>query len=86
LLKLPSRSLVMADRAYDINAIYQQVQSQDACQTFLQSKTNPGKAVSVPSSIVGATPSSAWSVLKDFRRIAARYDKLATNFVAAIVS
>src|SRR5690606_22802776 len=58
---LSSGSLVMADRAYDTNAIRQQIQSQGAVPNIRRSGTGFGSAASPLSSIVTATPLSACS-------------------------
>ena len=59
---LPHSALVMADRAYDINAIRQQIEQQVPSRTSRRGAPGSGKAASAGCSIAAVTPSSACSV------------------------
>lgn len=54
------------------------------CPTSRPKPIASGRTASRLSSNATTTPSSECSVLKDFRRIATRYDRLAANFLAAV--
>lgn len=82
---LPSGSLVMADRAYDTNAVRQQIQSQGAVPNIPPKRNRLWKCCFSPFLYRGRnTIERMFCRLKDFRRVATRYDKLATNFLAAV--
>ena len=75
----------MADRAYDTNALRQQIESQGAVPNIPPKRTRRWKTASARCFTAAAMQSSECSCrLKDFRRIATRYDKLAANFLSAI--
>jgi transposase len=75
----------MADHACDTHAIRQQIQRQGAVPNIPPKRNRPWKCCFSPLPAVAATPSSASSgCLKDFRRVATRYNRLATNLLAAV--
>jgi transposase len=85
LRNLPRGSLVMADRAYDTNAVRQQIQSQGAVPNIPPKRNRLWKCCFSPFLYRGRNAiERMFCRLKDFRRIATRYDKLATNFLAAV--
>ena len=74
LSSLPFDCLVMADRAYDTDAIRRQIEDQ-------------GAVPNIPSPVLYRGRNAIERMfcrLKDWRRIATRYDKLAANFLAAV--
>lgn len=83
---IPADALVLADRAYDTDAIRQQIQEQGAVPN-IPSKRNR-RWTSCFSRVLyrdrNAIERMFCRRLKDYRRISTRYDKLATNFLGAI--
>jgi len=82
---LPPDCLVMADRAYDTDAVRQQIQDQGAVPNIPSKRTRRWK--SCFSAVLYRDRNAIERMfcrLKDYRRIATRYDKLAANFLAAI--
>lgn len=85
LRSLPTGSLVMADRAYDTNAVHEQIQSQGAVPNIQPKRNQLWKCCFSPFLYRGRNAiERMFCRLKDFRRVATRYDKLATNFMAAV--
>jgi Transposase DDE domain len=77
--------LVMADRAYDTNAIRQQIEDQGAVPNIPPKRTRRWKSCFSPVLYRRRNAiERMFCRLKDFRRIATRYDKLAANFLSAI--
>jgi transposase len=82
---LPSDCLVMADRAYDTDAIRRQIESHGAVPNIPPKRTRLWKACFSPVLYRGRNAiERMFCRLKDWRRIATRYDKLAANFLAAV--
>ncbi len=85
LRRLPSGVLVMADRAYDTDAVRERIQTQGAVPNIPPKRTRRWKHCFSPVLYRGRNAiERIVGRLKDFRRIAPRYGKLATNFLAAI--
>ena len=85
LQELPHDALVMADRAYDTNAIRQQIEQQGAVPNIPLKRTRIWK--SCFSRVLYRRRNAIERMfcrLKDYRRIATRYDKLATNFASSV--
>jgi transposase len=82
---VPPGVLFLADRGYDTDAVRAAVNSSGATPN-IPPKTN--RRFKPPVSPVLYRARNAiermFGRLKDFRRIATRYDKLATNFLAAV--
>jgi transposase len=82
---LPARALILADRAYDTDAIRRQIEEQGAVPNIPPKRTRRWKACFSP--VLYRDRNAIERIfcrLKDYRRIATRYDKLATNFLGAI--
>ena len=82
---MPHNALVMADRAYDTNAIRQQIEQQGAVPNIPPRHTRIWK--SCFSRVLYRRRNAIERMfcrLKDYRRIATRYDKLATNFASSV--
>ena len=85
LRNLPPGALVMADRAYDTDAIREQIQARGSVPNIPPKRTRRWKHCFSPVLYRGRNAvERMFSRLKDFRRIATRYDKLAANFLAAV--
>jgi transposase len=85
LRNLPPGSLIMADHACDTNAIRQQIQSQGAVPNIPPKRNRLWKSCFSPFLYRGRNAiERMFCRLKDFRRVATRSDKLATNFLAAV--
>ncbi len=77
--------MVIADRAYDTNAVRQQIEAQGAAPNIPSRRHRRWKACFSPVLYRGRNAvERMFCRLKDWRRIATRYDKLAVNFLAAI--
>ncbi len=75
----------MADRAYDTDAVREQIQAQGAVPNIPSKRNRRWKHCFSPVLYRGRNAiERMFGRLKDFRRIATRYDKLATNFLAAV--
>ncbi|MBO1076945.1 transposase (plasmid) [Roseomonas marmotae] len=82
---LPADSLVMADRASDTNAVRQQVQSQGAVPNIPPKRNRLWKCCFSPFLYRSRNAiERMFCRIEDFHRIATRYDKLATNLLAAV--
>ena len=82
---LPRRTLVMADRAYDTDAIRRQIEGQGAVPNIPSKVTRRWKSCFSPVLYLGRNAvERMFCRLKDYRRIATRYDKLADNFLSAV--
>ncbi len=82
---LAPRTIVLADKAYDSNAIRDLIEQQGAVPN-IPSKTNRRWKSCFSKTLYKGRNAveRMFCRLKDFRRIATRYDKLATNFLGAI--
>ncbi len=75
----------MADRAYDTDAVRAQIQAQGAVPNIPSKRSRRWKQCFSPVLYRGRNAvERMFGRLKDFRRIATRYDKLAANFLAAV--
>jgi transposase len=82
---IPDGALVLADRGYDTNAVRQAIQDRGATPNIPPKINRRWKPCFSP--VLYRTRNAIermFGRLKDFRRIATRYDKLATNFLAAV--
>jgi transposase len=83
--RVPVGVLVIADRGYDTNAVRAAI---NACGATPVIPPKVNRRFKPPFSRVLYRARNAiermFGRLKDFRRVATRYDKLATNFLAAI--
>ena len=76
---------MLADRAYDTDAIRRHIESQGAVPNIPPKRTRIWRSCFSPVLYRARNAiERMFCRLKDFRRIATRYDKLATNFMAAI--
>jgi transposase len=85
LVNLKPRSLVLADRAYDADAIRKLVNEQDAFAN-IPPKRNRKDPICFSPFLYKARNriERFFNKMKHFRRIATRYDKLAANYLAAL--
>ena len=75
----------MADRAYDTDAVRQQIEMQGAVPNIPPKRTRTWKSCFSPVLCRGRNAiKRMFCRLKDYRRIATRYDKHATNFASAV--
>lgn len=82
---LAPRTIVLGDKAYDSNAIRNLIERQGAVPNIPSTANRRWKSCFSRSLYKGRNAvERMFCRLKDFRRIATRYDKLATNFLAAI--
>ena len=82
---LPSKLLVMAGRAYDTNAVRQQIETQGAVPNIPPKRTRIWKSCFSRVLYRGRNAiERMFCRLKDYRRIATRYDKLAANSASAV--
>ncbi len=85
LQRLAPATLVMADRAYDTNAIRKQIEDQGAVPNIPSKRTRLWKSCFSPALYRDRNAiERMFCRLKDYRRIATRYDKLAANFLSAV--
>jgi transposase len=85
LARLPARDILHADKGYDVNAIRRQVEDRGATPNIPPKANRNGKTASRQSFTETATPSNGmFCRLKDFRRVATRYDRNAANFLGAV--
>ena len=82
--RMPRCRILHGDKGYDSDAIRRQIQGPGRCRTSRPRRTDAGR-------IAFARPLSGRKAiermfcrLKDFRRIATRYDRFAINFLAAV--
>jgi transposase len=82
---LAPSTLVMADRAYDTNAVRRQIEDQGAVPNIPPKRTRRWKSCFSPALYRGRNAiERMFCWLKDYRRIATRYDKLAVNFMSSV--
>ena len=76
---------MIADTAYDTDAVRGQVQAQGAVPNIPPKRNRRWKHCFSPALHQGRNAvGRMFGRLKDFRRVATRYDKLAANFLAAV--
>ena len=80
-----SGALVLADRGYDTNAVRSAIEARNATPNIPPKCNRRWKPCFSPVLYRGRNAiERMFGRLKDFRRIATRYDKLAANFLAAV--
>jgi len=85
LANLKPRSLVLADRAYDADAIRKLVNEQDAFANIPPKRNRKDPICFSPFLFKARNRIECFfNKMKHFRRIATRYDKLAANYLAAL--
>ena len=83
--RLPPCRVLHADKGYDTDAIRRQVEDSGAAPNIPSKTTRRWKACFSPVLYRGRIAiERMFCRLKDFRRVATRYDRLATNFLAAV--
>jgi transposase len=83
--QMPACRLLHADKAYDTNALRQQIEASGAAPNIPSKVNRRWKACFSPVLYRGRNAiERMFCRLKDFRRVATRYDRLATNFLAAV--
>jgi len=83
--KLPACDILHADKGYDSNAIREQVQARGAMPNIPPKINRKWKTCFSPLLYRNRNAiERMFCRLKDFRRIATRYDRNATNFLAAV--
>ena len=82
---VPEGAIVMADKAYDADAIRRFVESRSAVPNIPFKANHRWNGCFTPYLYRGRNAiERMFYRLKDFRRVATRYDKLAANFLAAV--
>ena len=82
---VPEGAIVMADKAYDANAIRRFIENRKAVPNIPFKANRRWKGCFSPFLYRGRNAiERMFCRLKDFRRVATRYDKLAANFLAAV--
>jgi len=82
---VPSGALVLADRGYDTNAVRHAIEERGATPNIPPKINRKWKPCFSPVLYRARNCiERMFGRLKDFRRVATRYDKLAANFLAAI--
>ena len=85
LTHLPLRCIVLADRAYDTNPVRQLIEAQGTAPNIPSKVTRIWKSCFSPVLYKGRNAiERKFCKLKNFRRIARRYDKLADDFLASV--
>ncbi len=80
------RQTLLADRAYDSDALRQRLAERQAEAVI---PTTTSRKQPIPYDTIAYrqrnTVERLWARLKDYRRVATRYDKLADNFLAGVL-
>lgn len=85
LANLPERCIVHADRAYDTNRVRDLIESQGAVPNIPPKRTRLWKSCFSKTLYKGRNAiERMFCRLKDCRRLATRYDRMANNFLGAI--
>ena len=83
--RLPACRLLHADKGYDTDALRQQVEAQGAAPNILPKANRGWKPCFSPVLYRSRNAiERMFCRLKDFRRVATRYNRLATNYLAAV--
>ena len=83
--RLPACRIVLADKGYDSDAIRRQIEAAGAAPNIPPKINRRWKPCFSPVLYRGRNAiERMFGRLKDFRRIATRYDRLATNYLAAV--
>ena len=82
---MPACSILHADKGYDTNAIRRQAEARGAMPNIPPKSNRRWKSCFSPFLYRDRNAiERMFGRLKDFRRIATRYDRLANNFLAAV--
>ena len=82
---MPACSILHADKGYDTNAIRRQVEARGAMPNIPPKSNRRWKSCFSPFLYRDRNAiERMFGRLKDFRRIATRYDRMANNFLAAV--
>jgi len=82
---MPKASILNGDKGYDTNAIRRQIEAQGTMPNIPPKANRRWKNCFSPSLYRDRNAiERMFGRLKDFRRIATRYDRLAVNFLAAV--
>jgi transposase len=82
---LPERCIVHADRAYDTNRVRELIEGHGAVPNIPPKRTRLWKSCSSKTLYKGRNAiERMFCRHKDCRRLATRYDRLATNFLGSI--
>jgi transposase len=85
LIDLPPGCVVLADRAYDTNVVRRLIEAQQAAPNIPSKITRKWKSCFSPYLYKRRNAiERMFCRLKDFGRLATRYDKLAANFLASV--
>ncbi len=85
LQKMPAASILHADKGYDSDAIRRQVEEHGAMPNIPPKANRKRKSCFSPFLYRNRNAiERMFCRLKDFRRIATRYDRLAANYLAAV--
>jgi transposase len=85
LKRLPACRIVLADKGYDSDAIRRQIEANGAAPNIPPKVNRRWKPCFSPVLYRGRNAiERMFGRLKDFRRIATRYDRLAANYLAAV--
>jgi transposase len=83
--RMPACCILVADKAYDSDAISRQVEATGAMPNIPPKANRRWKNCFSPALYKGRNAiERMFCRLKDFRRVATRYDRLATNYLAAV--
>ena len=83
--RMPACCILHADKAYDSDAIRRQVEATGAMPNIPPKANRRWKNCFSPALYKGRNAiERMFCRLKDFRRVATRYDRLATNYLAAV--
>ena len=83
--RLPTCRVLLADKGYDSDAIQRQIEATGAAPTIPPKANRRWKPCFSPVLYRGRNAiERMFGRLKDFRRIATRYDRLASNYLAAV--
>jgi transposase len=83
--RMPTCRILHADKGYDSDAIRRQVEESGAMPNIPPKANRRWKNCFSPTLYKGRNAiERMFCRLKDFRRIATRYDRLATNYLAAV--
>ncbi|GLS46541.1 transposase [Methylobacterium brachythecii] len=83
--RLPACSILLADKGYDSDAIRRQIEAAGTAPNIPPKANRRWKPCFSPVLYRGRNAiERMFGRLKDFRRIATRYDRLASNYLAAI--
>ena len=83
--QMPATSILHGDKGYDSNAVRQKIEDMGAVPNIPPKSNRRWKNCFSPALYKNRNAiERMFGRIKDFRRIATRYDKLARNFLAAV--